>query len=172
MLITIASVMVMAGCGNAIPELTEDQRAQVVEYSAMLLLKYDKNYRATMLDQDEVYKQEEKIDANAAMRAEVARQKEILEQQALEESQGDSGDDEQGGGEYVAPAPVYADIDEVLGLSGVDIEFDHYTVCKSYPELTEDNSWQGVCYASGSNSLVVFTFNITNIQDSPYDSAF
>ena len=33
-----------AGCGNKIPEMTEQQQELIVEYAAGTVLKYDKNY--------------------------------------------------------------------------------------------------------------------------------
>lgn len=161
-MIIIASLLVFTGCGNAIPEMTEEQRAQVVEYSAMLLLKYDKNYKSTMLTDEEVAKQQQKLEDTAAMKAEVARQKELAEEMAAQEEAEKEAESSSSSGGSEAEAPAYTDIDEFLGLSGVDIEYDHFDVCDSYPATAEENSWQGVCYATAGNKLVVFTFNMTN----------
>ena len=162
-MIIIASLIVFTGCGNAIPEMTEDQRAQVVEYSAMLLLKYDKNYQSSMLTQEELAKQQQKLEATAAMKAEVARQKELAEELAAqEEAEKENEESSSSSGEGDASVPVYTDIDEFLGIGGIDIEYDHFDVCDSYPAATDVNSWQGICYATPGNKLVVFTFNMTN----------
>lgn len=38
----ISLLLLLAGCGNHIPEMTKEQSAQISEYAAGLLLKYDK----------------------------------------------------------------------------------------------------------------------------------
>ena len=42
--------LMMAGCGNAIPEMTDEQLQEVGEYTAMLLLSHDVNYRSRLVD--------------------------------------------------------------------------------------------------------------------------
>lgn len=37
----ISLLLLLAGCGNHIPEMTKEQSAQISEYAAGLLLKYD-----------------------------------------------------------------------------------------------------------------------------------
>lgn len=38
-------IFTMIGCGNEIPEMSEEESAMVSNYAATLLLKYDANYQ-------------------------------------------------------------------------------------------------------------------------------
>ena len=42
--------VVMTGCGNTIPEMTEAEQELVVEYAANTLLKYDKYYERKLIE--------------------------------------------------------------------------------------------------------------------------
>lgn len=50
----VGMAIVMAGCGNAIPDMTEEQLQEVGEYTAMLLLSHDINYRSRLVDVEEL----------------------------------------------------------------------------------------------------------------------
>lgn len=163
-IIGLCCMFIMAGCGNKIPEMDEQQRAQIVEYSAMLLLKYDKNYQSSIIDEKEVARQEEKLESAAALKIEIEEQK---KQEAEKENEPDANNTSSSDTTAVV-APVYTDIDDFFELDGVDIEFSNYIVCDTYPDNLEENTWQGVCRATGSNKLVVFVFDITNNSGMDY----
>lgn len=157
-------MITLGGCGNAIPDLTEEQHRMVTEYAAQLLLKYDANYQSTILTEEQSKEAEEELIRDAELAALVREHQEM--QQAAEEN-------ESGGGAEAPsePAePVYTDVDSFLGLSdSVEIEYAGYLVCDSYPESTEANDWQGVARATSSNSkLVVFTFTLKNVSGGDY----
>ena len=152
----------LCGCGNAIPDLPEEDMRKVEEYAAGLLLKYDANYSSSMITEEEYAEEQAKLERKAAMQAQAAelrRQEEAAKENADKESGGDSGDDS---GEVLPPEPVYTDIDEFFGISGIDIESAGYTVCDKYPEATAEGDWQGVVTASPGNKLVVFKFSAVN----------
>lgn len=156
-------MMTLGGCGNAIPDLTEEQHRMVTEYAAQLLLKYDANYQSTILTEEQSKEAEDALIRDAELAA-LVREHQEMNQAA--------GENESGGREDPSePAePVYTDVDSFLGLSdSVEIEYAGYLVCDSYPESTEANDWQGVARATSSNSkLVVFTFTVKNISGSDY----
>lgn len=156
-------MMTLGGCGNAIPDLTEEQHRMVTEYAAQLLLKYDANYQSTILTEEQSKEAEDALIRDAELEA-LVREHQEMNQAA--------GENESGGREDPSePAePVYTDVDSFLGLSdSVEIEYAGYLVCDSYPESTEANDWQGVARATSSNSkLVVFTFTVKNISGSDY----
>ncbi|MDE6531709.1 MAG: hypothetical protein K2K96_13205 [Lachnospiraceae bacterium] len=156
--------MSLSGCGNAIPDMTEEQQGMVTEYAAQLLLKYDANYQNTILTEEQSREAEEELIRDAELAALVQEQQAM--QQAAEENKSEGGREESS-----EPAePVYTDVDSFLGLSGsVEIEYAGYLVCDSYPEGTEENDWQGVARATSTNSkLVVFTFTLKNVSGSDY----
>lgn len=152
------------GCGNAIPDMTQEQQDMVTEYAAQLLLKYDANYQSSILTEEQSRKAEEELIRDAELAVLVRERQEMQQAAEGNESGGDGEDPSE------PEAPVYTDVDSFLGLSdSVEIEYAGYLVCDSYPEGTEANDWQGVARATSSNSrLVVFTFNVTNVSGSDY----
>ncbi len=156
------AMLSLCGCGNAIPDLPEEDMRKVEEYAAGLLLKYDANYSESMVTEEEYAEEQAKLERKAAMQAQAAelrRQEEAARQEEDKDSDGDSGD---GSSEVLPPEPVYTDIDEFFGISGIDIESAGYTVCDKYPEATAEGDWQGIVTASPGNKLVVFKFSAVN----------
>ena len=47
----------LTGCGNAIPDLSEEETLMVDTYMAELLLKYDENYSTKLLEENEIDKE-------------------------------------------------------------------------------------------------------------------
>lgn len=166
MLLAGTAVLLLTGCTDAIPEMTEEQQNMVTEYAAELLLKYDANYHNTILTEEESIKAEEELIRDAELQVLINEQRERQEQQNQEAENGGS----EGETSSEAAVPVYTDIDSFLGLSNaVEIEYTGYLVCDSYPENTEMNDWQGVARAtSANNKLVVFSFCVTNVSGSDY----
>ncbi len=160
----VVLMLLLNGCGNAIPEMTQEQQDMVTEYAAQLLLKYDANYKSTILNEEQIIEAEEELIRDAELAA--------LIQERQEMQQTASGNESGGEGENPSEpeAPVYTDVDSFLGLpDGVEIEYAGYLVCDSYPESTEANDWQGVARATSTNSkLVVFTFTLKNVSGSDY----
>ena len=75
MIIAVVTMIFCCGCGNAIPDLSEEESAMVSEYAAGLLLKYDSEYETKFLNEKELEEQEaiqKKIEEEAARRAEIA----------------------------------------------------------------------------------------------------
>lgn len=157
-------MMSLSGCGNAIPDMTEEQQSMVTEYAAQLLLKYDANYQSTILTEEQSLEAEEELIRDAEL-AVLVQEQQAMQQAAVGNQNNGGREDTSEPGE-----PVYTDMDSFLGLSGsVEIEYAGYLVCDSYPVGTEGNDWQGVARATSSNSkLVVFTFTLKNVSGSDY----
>ena len=160
----VVLMLLLNGCGNAIPEMTQEQQDMVTEYAAQLLLKYDANYKSTILTEEQIMEAEEELIRDAELAALIQEHQEM--QQAASANEGGG----EGENSSEPEAPVYTDVDSFLGLSGgVEIEYAGYLVCDSYPEGTEANDWQGVARATSTNSkLVVFTFTLKNVSGSDY----
>ncbi|MGN0326882.1 MAG: hypothetical protein ACI4DW_11255 [Lachnospiraceae bacterium] len=166
MLLAGTAVLLLTGCTDTIPEMTEEQQNMVTEYAAELLLKYDANYHNSILTEEESSKAEEELIRDAQLQVLINEQRERQAQQ----NQETGNDDTEGDSSSETAEPVYTDIDSFLGLSNaVEIEYTGYLVCDSYPENTEMNDWQGVARAtSANNKLVVFSFGVTNVSGSDY----
>lgn len=46
----VGAAIMLAGCGNAIPDMTDEQLQAVGEYTALLLLSHDVNYKSRLVD--------------------------------------------------------------------------------------------------------------------------
>lgn len=165
MLVAVITACAMVGCGNAIPEMTEEEQAQICEYAASLLLSHDKNYMSNIMSDEDIAAERERLERIATLKEEALAQKEA-EEQAAQAAEAEK-DAETSSGDGVADEPAYCDIDEFLELDGINIEYSGYEVCDNYPSTVSMNDWQGVCSASPGNSLVVFYFDVFN--DSGYD---
>lgn len=144
----------MTGCGNQIPDLTEEQAKQVGEYAAITLLKYDANHRSRLVDA-------------SVIEAHDAKEKELeeLAAQATPEPTPE-------GMKPVEDTPVIDDIgkdlvSEVSSLDdmyelpeGVAITYRGYQVCDSY--IGEASGDSLALDAATGKKLLVLQFNIAN----------
>ena len=161
----------LSGCGNAIPEMTDEELHMVEEYAANLILKYDSNYQASVFTEEEKAVELAKLQQKAEVQKKIEEDKlKQQEKEQAEESQTENSTDSDSSEQVIEPAPD-TDIDEFLELGPINVEYSGYQTVKSYPEATEDNDWQGITRATGNNMLVVFEFNITNtgVEDSLLD---
>ena len=65
MMILGTMTMMVTGCGNQIPDLTEEQAQKIGEYAALTLLKYDTNHQSRLVDEAVVEEYEEKLEEEA-----------------------------------------------------------------------------------------------------------
>lgn len=158
----------LTGCGNEIPELSEAEMAQVEEYAANLILKYDSHFQSDILTEEERQAVLAELERKAQLELDVQALKELEQQEAEDITSETDGDGESEGenGEPTVEEPKYTDIDEFYGISGLDIRFSKYYACDTYPANLEDNDWQGITMATNGCKLIVFEFEVENITDS------
>ncbi len=149
----IVSVMLtLTGCGNAIPEMTEEQQAMITEYAAAMLLKYDANYEPKLLD-DERLAEEEAVqkrieEENARLEALYAAQNAPKEESA----ESSDGDDSAGGSaqekvENIDPAVF-------MEMEGISISCNGVEFVDAYPE-SGDELFLSVTPSAGCKLAVV-----------------
>ena len=126
-------IFTMIGCGNEIPEMSEEESAMVSNYAATLLLKYDANYQTKLLNQEQLEKEEQmqkqiqdEADRLAALEAEKEAKKQ--EEQQAKESEGQSS----------VETVTYVDPAEFLGLDGISISYNGVEYLDQYPKDGED----------------------------------
>ncbi|MGN0346341.1 MAG: hypothetical protein ACI4DU_03550 [Lachnospiraceae bacterium] len=160
--------LLLTGCGNVIPELSEEEMDRVEEYAANLILKYDSHFQSDILTEEERQTVLAELERKAQLELEVQALKELEEQEAEDTASDADGDGESEGenGEPAVEEPKYTDIDDFYGISGFDIRFSRYYSCDTYPANLEDNDWQGVTMATNGCKLIVFEFEAENITDS------
>lgn len=144
----------IVGCGNAIPDMTDEQMDVIGEYAAITLLKYDANNRSRLVDLSEY---EEKAE-------EIITQPEVQEPSQESEEPGSIGNPEDGENENtpVIVEPVITTMEEVLSLpAGVTVTYQGMDTCDSYPETQSEDAFFYL-EASAGKKLVVLKFLIEN----------
>ena len=71
---------VLCGCGNAIPELTQEESDMVANYAAAALLKYDSGYQSRLLNEAQLEEEENvqnEIRKKAEEMADLEKEKEL-----------------------------------------------------------------------------------------------
>lgn len=149
----LATIMMLSGCGNKIPDMTEAQAQQIGEYAALTLLKYDANNRSRLVDK-------------SVIEAYDAKQKELQElaSHATPKPQGMKPVDDTPVieiGEDATDVTTVISVEDFYGLSeGVTITYQGQTVCDSY---AGDASEAGFALeASSGKKLLVLNFQIAN----------
>lgn len=146
----MAAILPLSACGVSGPELTEEQNAQIVEYAAGLMLKYDENYHSRL---------EEETDEEPA-----EEPAEPVEQPKEEEQEEAPVDVESPEEEIVQEQEEMADksIEEFCGIEGAAISYTGYEAKDIYPEATGDDLVFAMNASEGCK-LIVLNFNVQNI---------
>lgn len=164
----------LSGCGNAIPEMTEEQNAQVCEYAANLLLSYSGAYESRLVDTSVPPPEEKKPTLSDAQQ--INGSEEQKEEMNIDDT--DTGSDSQdesarvdgeGEGSDVEMEPEAAPsipLATVLGLEGFQIQANGYEICDSYPVQNEDtDALMFTTNPANGNKLVVLHLQVTNTTD-------
>ena len=83
--LSLIGAVLLGGCGSQIAEMTEEQQAQVGEYAAFAMLRYDAEHRSRLVDYSEVEAADElfaRLEINVEIKGEgkVKSDRELLEQ--------------------------------------------------------------------------------------------
>ena len=153
--------LMMAGCGNAIPDMTDEQLQAVGEYTAMLLLSHDVNYRSRLVDietliteeagpfeqetpQDTPAPEETPAPGNVGM--------DPTQDTPVIDLTGEQGNEEQS----------VVSLEEALGLSGqLTLSYTGHEITDSYPHDESAEEYFTVDAEDG-NQLLVLHFTLQN----------
>ena len=187
----VGLTLIMTGCGEKFPDLTEEQYKQTVEYAAGLLMKYSNNgqERLVVVDVKEVLKERQKEAARAA-ELELAKEKAAknkqeqqvptLEQEPEEQEEQilttdpDSGDtSEQTQESESAETEVSTEVTDTNAITlsadesqeitqDIFLSYQGYSVSSTYPESSKSY----VVNADKGKKLLVLRFDLYNGSDS------
>ena len=150
----ITMTISLTGCGNAIPEMSEDESAMVAEYAAGLLLKYDKNYSTRLVDEH----------SEAEVREEITEQpeeqKEVKEETTISENQLTSQESEMAEN-GAAQEKMSANIGSFLELDSIQVDYQGFEILDSYSEGNGEEITFAMDASTGAK-LVVAKFTLTN----------
>lgn len=144
----------LMGCGNAIPELTEEEASLIATYAADVVLESSKESNSRLINTEE----------EAARRDELSEKiEELKKKQAEEEEETDQG----GQPAYSTASGVQRveNIADFIGLDAFQVSYDGYQIEKSYAASEEE--WEPTFDASPGENLLVVKLKVTNITDAP-----
>ena len=157
-----ASMLLLTGCIDSMPDLTDEQTEMISEYSARLLLKYSSTYNYRLADDrvlaeavlQESLMEESQEESSETLDTENNESESATDTQSAEESQEQSemqtDESEQAGVEVLTTDE--ADIAQLLGIDGVAIKYQSFEICDAYPK---DSTAFSVTAAQGKKLLVV-----------------
>lgn len=144
-----AASLCMAACGSAIPDMTEEQNALIVEYAAGLLLKYDENYHGRLVETPESSEEE-------LVKLEPQEEESQLQEESAQTTPVVDISEE--------PEMIeYRSIEEFYGISGVTINYIGYELKDMYPDAGADDLFFAMSASNGSK-LVVLNFDVANVS--------
>lgn len=153
--ICFLTALLIAGCGEAVPDLNDEQTSLVGEYAANILLKYDSNHRQRLMSEEEIKKEEER---RAAWEVRIPS----ADDPEVPEKPSNSSKPEQGTGEK-QPAE-YGKLEDFYDFTDeVGIEYTGYYVCSSYLEGQADVPF--TLDAAQGKEILVLKFLLKNNSD-------
>ena len=171
-LTVLAASVCLTGCGNAIPEMNEQQHDLIVEYAANELLKYDTNHQSklTVLELEQQATEEEGTEPEEALEAEnvqeEAQSKEKVPEEPMEnEGEGAAAEDVtivDNTGEN--QLQTVSSIEEFLALEGVQITYSGYETDSTYPSTEAEDELFFFMNATEGKQLLVLKFKMDNVS--------
>lgn len=164
-LITVA--VSMTACGSSIPEMTEDQNAQIVEYAAGLLLKYDANYDGRLVDMEESAPEENtSVETPAPAEGETLPQEtEAADSTDMSGTAETDAADTEGGTAAETAASEKRSMEEFYGIEGITIKYTGYELRDVYSGDDGQEETQDLALAMTATKgckLLVLNFEVTN----------
>lgn len=153
MLLVCVCLFLLTGCGNQIPEMTEEQNALITEYATGLLLKYHADYDGRLVDTS--------VPPEISPEGEAPEEEIVTDNPEVEESiTSDSTVSSNTTEETVRPELSIA---QVLDMDGFDISYRTFEVCNNYPNT--ESSPEDLFFsmkAGQGNKLLVLKLEIMN----------
>ena len=146
----------LTGCGNVIPELTEEEASLIATYVADVVLESSKENNSRLVDTEKETARREELSQKVEQLKEKKAQEEEEEAKRTGGTSGSTASNEQ---------PV-EDIAGFIGLDGFQVSYDGYAIEKSY-SADEEEEWGMVFDASPEKNLLIVKLRVTNITDTP-----
>ena len=152
----------MTGCQMAsIPDMSEEDTELVAQYAANLILSYNENYDTGIATEAEIQKDDEK-------RARQKKREEEAKAAEAEESTAEENGADGSTGTATDTTVTNAELGNFLGLEGINIDYQSYEICDSYPHDAGDDTFFAMDATEG-NQLLVLSFAIQNNSGADQD---
>lgn len=146
----------LTGCGV---ELSDEENRVIAEYAADLLLKYDRDYTSSLVE-EEVPATEQTTQAPSTDSTTEGTTEEPSTQPPQESSSTESPASEDTTGSSDAAGEI--DIGKIVGLKGISITYNQCMFLDRYPSVDQDGAFIYL-EADPGYQLVVIKFDIANI---------
>ena len=167
--ISLTAALILSSCGATL-DLTDEEVARVVNYSANILEKHNTQQRGTLSDVSDtalatLLEEEDMQAAEEARRAERRRRRQE-EEAAAATAEAGGGAEESGANSSPlidANAVEFTSIADILGISGFSIDYTGYEIKSTYPESVSENDLMFGINASEGDELLVLKFDVKNL---------
>lgn len=151
----------LTGCGNVIPELTEEEASLIATYAADVVLESSKEDNSRLMDTEEETQRREELSEKVEALRERKTQEEAEEKQQKEGNASGNTSGNTAPGEQMVE-----NIAGFIGLDGFQVSYDGYMIEKSYSADAE-SEWEPTFDATSGENLLVIKLKVTNITDMP-----
>lgn len=153
LLCSIGMVFALTGCGDAMPELTEEENEVITEYAVGLLLKYDKYHNSRLVDLT-AYEEEQD-----SLKEEEPEEDNIVPEEEQDVPSADSTEVVDVSEEQVTASSI----EEFYGIQGFSFRYSGYDIQNEYPEMTENEADAFFAMqATPGMKLLVLKFQVMN----------
>lgn len=152
MILMVAASLYMTACSSSIPQMTEEQNNQVVEYAAGLLLRHDANNPNKLVEVPEETAVEETIAEETKVQKEPTPAEGIKNQSKEEVTEDKS---------IGIVGNQYDSMEEFYEIEGITVNYTGYELKDTYPETGEEDLFFAMQASTGSR-LLVLKFQVSN----------
>lgn len=142
-------MVLLTGCGAALPPMTEAQQDAIAEYAAALVMRHTRDYSSRLVDLS-LYEEKE------------PEETEEPETGGMDETADTPVIDNTGNNDNSGDAMAYQSIDSLLVPEGVLINYTGSALLDSYPDSSSDEAPYFALDAATGKKLLVMTFSLQN----------
>lgn len=152
----IGIACVLTGCGDTVPELTQEENEIITEYAVGLLLKYDKYHNNRLVD---LAAYEEANDS-------AVQDEPVEEPEEVQPEQDETPVNDAEVVELTEEEPTASSIEEFYGINGFAFQYSGYELMDAAPAVTENEGDAFfVMNAEDGNQFLVLKFQVMNLND-------
>lgn len=153
LLCSIGIACALTGCGDTVPELTQEENDIITEYAVGLLLKYDKYHSSRLVDLT-AYEEEQ----DSAKAEELEEENNVEPEEIQDVPSIDNTEVIDAGEEYSASS-----IEEFYGIEGFSFQYTGYELKNEYPDVAQDSDAAFFAMqATPGTQLLVLKFQAVN----------
>ena len=125
----LTASLLLSGCGNQIPDMTEEEQAMIVSYAAEVVERHDSNH-PSRLESEEVVELKKEEEAQKEAKKEQLKQEEAAKAEEAKNNEASSSE--------AAKQKVELTLDDVVGADGFSFSYEGYELDDSYPDTGEE----------------------------------